>query len=68
MKYTRIVEMAVPASSAAESTSAEHSRQRFGRVEYGCEGRHAQLYFAQNGKCRLRMTYWKRKPMIAHGT
>ena len=29
---------------------------------------HLQLYFAQKGKCRRRMTYWKINPKIAQGT
>ncbi len=63
VKYTRRVEIAVPASSAAESTSMFTSVHTIVRQRSD-----AQLYLAQNGKYRLRITYCDRKPIMAQGT
>ena len=66
IKYTRMVETAVPASSAAERTSVIGSEVDF---VFGIAARRGdlQLYLAHNGKYRLRMMYCERKPIKAQG-
>lgn len=69
IKYTNRVATAVPASSAADNTSALAPGQSGPRWRCGGgKGGDVQLYLAQKGKYRLRTRYCDKKPRMAHGT